>query len=287
MPEDRSKGASSRPSNDVLVAVVAELGAFDDPELVLEAVAAAGEFYPDAAARKAIIDTLGDQEPTGSIARYLKRREADEVPQLQSSATSALDKIAAKLDRLAENEDSHIADPGLAILADVRPQMALPHAQLRLDSPDPETRRVAAMVLGAHGTSSHVAALEAVAVNEPDVATRDAFHGAIRRLSVGDLAAAHEQLGQMASLAGPAWNAVNAEDLYGSVGPVVVAGLDRVVSNRTSGQWGTAIDQLSEVAKYLLFRTIEAAGQSIGLKADYVARVAANSIEYGSVLGNA
>ena len=286
--DDRHNPTSNAPADELLIAAVRELGLFEDASMVFEVLGQLGESYPAPEIRSAVVLTLGEQEPTAEIANYLQARERDEVAKVRPAATAALDQIANRLDEIAGTDNRHVADPALAVLADVRPERALPHAQQRLSSPDPETRQTAAIVLGAHGDASiHTADLERAVEHEPTKVTREAIEGAIRRLKVGDVIAAHEYLGELTDLAGPGWDSMDTADLYDEAAPLIVAGLDRVVSNRSSGHWGTAIDQLSEVAKYLLFRVIAVAGPGVGLKQALVGQAAANSIDYGSVLNNA
>jgi hypothetical protein len=61
--------------------------------------------------------------------------------------------------------------------------------------------------------------------------------------------------------------------------------LNRIAQAETNDDWGTAIDQLNEVAKALLFRAIELSGASIGIKQPDIVAAATNNLDYGSVVG--
>jgi len=284
---DRGNPASNLPTDELLIVAISKLGEFDEPQIVLDTIGPVGNSYPNVDVRIATLESLGAQTPTAEIAGYLQLREDAEVDKVKPAATSALNNIADRLDEIADSEDRHLADPAVAVLAEVRPERALHHAQARLSSPDAETRRTAATVLGAHGDpSTHTERLEVAIEHEPDLDTREAMRSAVRRLTVGDEVAAHEYLGQLAGIDAPDWDRLNIRDLYDDVAPLIVSGLDRVVSNQASRHWGTAIDQLSEVAKYLLYRTIAMAGPSADLSANLVGKAAANGIDYGTVLRN-
>lgn len=286
--DDRRNPASNRPSDEVLVATIAALGELDDPELVAEQLGPIGQSYPSTSVRVAALEALSLQRPTADIAAYLKARESAEVAAVQPSASAAVDRIAGQLDKIAANDQHEFADSSLEILSGLRPDLAIPHARKRLDSPDGDIRRSAALVIGTYGDpNKDVGLLEASAEREPDVGAREAMMSAARKLTVGDEAEAHRYLGELLGLGGADWDAIKITDLYDSTAPLMVLGFDRVLSNRSSGQWGTAIDQLSEVAKYLLYRTIAVAGPAAGLKTDLVGQAKANSIDYGVVLNNA
>ena len=285
--EDRDQSESRRPPTDVFMATVDELGTIDDPEAVFAALREAGESFLDTTVRIRIVRALSQQRPTREIAEYLHQRQQEEVPALIPVVRESLDLVAASLDNVAGDEDDPSSESALAILVDVRPTLALPHARQRLVATDLSTRRAAVGVLGSHGGQEDIARLESVLENEPQSSIREEIRAAIRLLRVGDLAAAHEELGQLSGLADPGWGSLDVGKMYGSFGPLIVSGLDRVMSNRHAGQWGQAIDQLSEVAKFWLFRAVEVAGSTISLKSSYMSQSANNAVDYGAVLADA
>lgn len=285
--EDRDQSESRRPPRDVLMSTVDELGTIDDPEAVFAALREAGESFLDTTVRIRIVRALSQQRPTREIAEYLHQRQHEEVPALIPVVRECLDLVAASLDDAAGDEEDPNSESALAILVDVRPTLALPHARRRLFATDLGTRRAAVGVLGSNGGQEDIARLESVLDNEPQSSIREEIRAAIRLLKVGDLAAAHQELGQLSGLADPGWGSLDVGKMYGSFGPLLVSGLDRVMSNRHSGQFGQAIDQLSEVAKCLLFRSVEVAGSTITLKPAYIAQISSNAIDYGAVLADA
>ncbi|MDP2859167.1 MAG: hypothetical protein Q8P50_14480 [Bacillota bacterium] len=62
-------------------------------------------------------------------------------------------------------------------------------------------------------------------------------------------------------------------------------GLDRVGRAESTHDFGSAIDQLDEIAKALLFRAIELAGNEIGIKERNQMLAGTNALDYGDVLG--
>ncbi len=122
--------------------------------------------------------------------------------------------------------------------------------------------------------------------DEPSEDVRKEIRRAIRRLRVGDSAAAHERLGELAGVADQeSWTSLDPSAVYGSWTAAIVEGLDRVARADSQADYGTAIDQLDEVAKALLYRAIELAGDQAAIKEGNRAKAATNDLEYGSVLG--
>ena len=73
--------------------------------------------------------------------------------------------------------------------------------------------------------------------------------------------------------------------VYGPWVEPLVVGLDRVARSESTGEFGSAIDQLDEIAKALLFRGVAVAGDQIGLSQANRGGAARNTLDYGTVLG--
>lgn len=76
----------------------------------------------------------------------------------------------------------------------------------------------------------------------------------------------------------------DADNVYGRWVSPLVEGIGRVVQFESKEEFGSAIDQLSEVGRALLFRALEIAGDQIGLSKADQAKAATNSLEYGEVV---
>jgi hypothetical protein len=107
---------------------------------------------------------------------------------------------------------------------------------------------------------------------------------AIRRLKVGDLAAAHQRLGELAGLDEQPFQDHDEKLVWANRGPALVEALDRIAKHRSNQDHGSAIDQLSEVARVVLFRAIDVAGDDLALGKTNREKVRANAVDYGEVL---
>jgi hypothetical protein len=141
-------------------------------------------------------------------------------------------------------------------------------------------------VLGVGGNKKDATLLIQANEDEPNADVRREFERSIRRLTIGDRSAAHERLGELVQVDDPAaWVLLDPLELYGGWGDGLVKQLNKVAQAESDHRYGDAIDAVDEVAKILLFRAIEVAGDDSGLGEKVVAKVAANAIDYGAVLG--
>ncbi len=115
-------------------------------------------------------------------------------------------------------------------------------------------------------------------------AARREIRRAIRRRGIEDLAAAREELGDLAGVEDAAWGKTDPKALLAQWGEPIVEGLKRILQAETKQEWGTAIDQLNEIAKALLFRALELDGASIGFAQNDIQAVASNNLDYGAVV---
>lgn len=212
--------------------------------------------------------------------------ERREVEPLLQEDVSAL--IAHVVDRLEmQLQDGQLDDVGpLALLQQLSPQAAVAHARrFAADPHRPENRRVGVQILGDHGDPQTDLPTLQDAVRDPNAEVQAAARSALRRLTVGDIQRAHERLGELAAFE-PEWQNCDPVQLYGDHAEPIREALDRVAMNETKGLPGQAIDQLSEVAKYLLFRYVATLGADQGVSPDLVQRCARNDVDYGTVLRN-
>src|SRR5690606_7273652 len=118
----------------------------------------------------------------------------------------------------------------------VDPRAALPYARaiLDTDTDSPTRRSLAAEILGRHGDEEDIARLETAHRQEPDPATERALGMAIRRLKVGDLAAAHQRLGEWAGLDQETWQGHDEKLVWANRGPALVEALDRIAKHQSN-----------------------------------------------------
>ncbi len=251
----------------------------------LEALQGICREVTQASVRRAAYAALAEAVPTAELVDLLLERRDGEVPALRPAVKEALSRLADKLEVEAQDEASTDRAVAIAQLARIEPGRAAAYARDLLQAPDAHDRRVAAEILGETGKDEDAALLEAAVEHEPDPDVRKEFHRAMRRLRIGDLAAAHERIGELAGIDAPAWAAADPKELFEQWTDPLVTGLNRIAQAETNEDWGTAIDQLNEVAKALLFRAIELAGGDIGIKQPDIVAAATNSLDYGSVVG--
>lgn len=215
----------------------------------------------------------------------MERRLTGEAPALKQSVETSLRLIGDKLDSIAGESTSSGRAAAAALLGRIDIARAVHHARELLSADEAESRVLAAEIIGDGGLQEDAERLEAAISEEPSEDVRTAYWRAIRRLRIGDSAAAHERLGELAGISDPAWTSLDPKAIYGPWTDAVVTGLDRVARAESQGDYGTAIDQLDEVAKALLYRAIELVGDQAQVKDGNRAKAATNSLDYGNVLG--
>jgi hypothetical protein len=172
------------------------------------------------------------------------------------------------------------------LLSQIDPLRAAVHARNLLDADAASDRGIAAQILAESGSKDDAELLGKLIEREPSKTVRSEFSRAMRRLTVGDKAAAYEVLAEWAGLAEKqGWLDLDPDTLYGDWVDAVVEGLNRVTRAEQARDHGTAIDQLNEVAKILLFRAIDVAGADIPLSDKIRVQAATNNLDYGSALG--
>jgi hypothetical protein len=287
---DRSAPPPRRPHTDDLVQALSLLGEHLarglEPERVLDAIRVVCSEERQQAVRKAAYAALSEGRPTAAVVELLLERQNGEAPPVRPAVSAALATLGDKLDAQAADSMASSRAEAAEQLAYIDPGRAVVHARSLLEATDAEDRRLAARILGASGSPEDAERLEGAAHDEPSPEVRSEIQRAIRRLRIGDSAAAHERIGELAGVGDyDAWVRLDPATLYGPwVGPMV-AGLDRVARADSAREFGTAIDQLDEIAKALLFRAIELAGGQVGVNETKRTRAATNDLDYGDVLG--
>lgn len=287
---DRSKPAGSSPHADDLINALGLLGehlaAGLDPKQVVDVIGVVCREATQTGVRKAAYATLGEAAPTADVVDLLIERRGDEATaSVQPAVSAALSRLADRLD--AQAGDAAYVDraEAAAQLARIDLDRAVVHARGLLAADKAKDRMVAAGILADSGSQQDAERLEAAVADEPSPDVRREFRRAVRRLRIGGSAAAHERLGELAGVRDPdAWERLNPDELYGGWVDAIVKGLDRVARAGSEGHFDTAIDQLGEIGKALLFRAIEVAGEQIGIKPVNRAKAAANELDYGDAL---
>ncbi len=257
------------------------------PDAILETVGVICREINKIAVRKAAYEALAKAPPTANVVDLLLEREANEAVSARPVAKAALQEMAGKLDEVAGDRANDSRTEAADLLARVDLARAVQHARDLLGANEAEDRKLAAEILAAGGSQEDAERLEAALADEPSADVRREFTRAIRRLKIGDSAAAHQRLGELADVTDPeSWEALEPTAVYGQFADALVTGLDRVARAESGGDFGTAIDQLNEIARVLLFRTIELAGvrDEVTSKANQ-AKAATNDLQYGNVLG--
>lgn len=286
---DRANPPGDRPKTDDLIKALALLGehmaAGLEPERVLDTIAVVCREARETAVRKAAYATLGEATPTASVVDLLLERQDGEAAATRPVVSAVLGHLADKLNALAGDPAGSNRAEAAEQLARIDPARAVVHARALLEADEAEDRILAARIVGASGLEGDAERLEAAMTNEPSPDVRRELQRAIRRLRIGSSAAAHERLGELAGVvAVDRWLKLDPAELYGEwVGPLV-KGLDRVARAESTHDFGTAIDQLDEIAKALLFRAIEVAGDQAGISDRRRALAATNALDYGDVL---
>ena len=288
--KDRLGPPASRASSADCISALERLGehlaAGIDPNRVLECVTPMCIGVREPAIRKAAYAALGNASPTPQVVDLLLARRTDEAVSVRPVVKAALDRIADRLDELAAGSHGAERADAVAQLARIDGKRALEHARTLLETDDVGVRIAMSVIIGACGSQEDADRLEAAIDDEPHPDVRSAFQRAIRKLRIGDSAAAHERIGELVGFEKTeAWVALDPDRVYGEWVNPLVMGLDRVARAESTGEFGTAIDQLDEIAKALLFRTVDIAGDELALSQGNRAKVATNSVDYGTVLG--
>lgn len=286
---DRSKPGSRPTADDIVNALVflgEHLDSGTDPDRMLDAIGVICREATQTAIRRAAYGALEKAAPTAGAVNLLLERKNEEAPSARPAAKAALDKMADKLVVIAADQASSGRAEAAEQLARIDLARAVKHARHLIAADEAEDRMRAARILGAGGSPEDAERLEAASSEEPHREVRDEFKRAVRRLLIGDSAAAHERMGELAGVSNTeSWLALDPNDVYGPWVDPVVKGLNRVAQAESTGDFDTAIDKLDEVAKALLFRAIEVAGDEVGVGAGNQAKAARNELDYGDVLG--
>lgn len=252
---------------------------------VLEVCAALCRVHLSTDVRRAAYRVLELCPPSKDLVELLVERATVE-PVLQEDVRAVANRSVERLERLLANGTAQDELEALNLLVALNPGAAVVHARQFVDDAHrPSHRRAGVVVLGDHGDPDVDQEILRNALGDPDAEVQASAQRALRRLTVGDIQRAHERLGELAEF-GPEWAALDPVLLYGDHGEPVREALERVAANETKQLAGQAIDQLSEVAKYLVFRFISVCGPGAMLDAKLTQACATNSIDYGAVLKN-
>ncbi len=254
------------------------------PADLVEAVGLVATRSRDLEIRRLCYSALGSLQPSRPTVDSLLRRHRDEVESLHPDVRRAIDRQVDSLRSQLDGMELPSGEP-LDLLTDLVPGEAVPYARLLLrDSRESDEWRLAIEILGHHGNEEDAQVLEELTSSLPDREVREAAESAIRRLRIGDIAAAHEALGEQAAL-GDAWANLDSTAVWSHWSDALVEGLDRVAVAQGRNAYGTAIDQLGEVAKVVLYRAVELAEEDSGLGPKDLAAVVGNTANFGAILG--
>lgn len=286
---DRSRPAALGPDDELLAVALERLADYATQAIATDRlvaiIAPVCREHTSAAVRQTAYATVAKAPPNSGLVALLLERSQHETDEVRGDAESALAEVASQLDINAADENNPDALGQLELLTQASPTMALPHARRFIQDHRQDHRALAVRILGEHGDRGvDATTLEALTRNEPNPELRREAERSLRRLTVGTVAAAHERLGELAGIEthGP-WLDANPEQIYGERKDALVRGLDRVAQNRATGHWGTAIDQLGEVAKVILYRAIELGDESL-VGPRLHTQVAGNTADFGRVL---
>lgn len=290
LADRKETSSSSRPPDGLVVGALRVLSTDltdRDPGVFLQILDELCRTHPRLAVRRAAYEVLGRCRPTTEIVDLLLERKRDDVPSAQGAVEASLDAVSARLtDRVASSSGDEKVE-ALDLLDDVDPMRALPHARHLLDEPveNPAHRVLAGQLLGRHGDESDLDRLRKAAEHEPDAAARQVLQQAIRQLEIGDIAAAHLRIGELAGIDPDAWVGLQPERIWEGRAEALVAGLNRVNKFQAGGDFGSTVDQLgAEVAKLILYHTIDGTGDDLSLSAADRAGIRDNQLDYGSVV---
>jgi len=290
LADRKELSSSSKPPDGLVVGGLRILGndlADRDVGSYFEVLAELCQTHPKPAVRKASYEVLGRCRPTPQIVDLLLGRKRDEVPSALGAVEAALGTVAASLaDRVASSSGDDQVD-ALDLLDDVDPTRALPHARRLLDDQveNPSHRVLAGQLLGRHGDDSDLERLRAAVEHEPDAAARQVLQQAIRQLEIGDIAAAHLRIGELAGVDSEAWVGLQPERVWEGRADALVVGLNRINKFQASGDLGSTVDQLgAEIAKLVLYHTIDKTGDDLNLSGVDRAAIRDNQLDYGSVV---
>lgn len=286
---DRS--AHPPPDNATLVKVIELIGDhLADGAATEQAVEALGPIcrqHDDLRVRQSAYSALSRAAATDSLVELLRERSGTETARGKPAVAAAIGRVTKHLVALASDPNPQVAITAVTMLDRIQPEAALPDARrIATTAPRAQDRVRAIRIIADHGDrQSDPGLLRTIADDHPDLTVRSEAERAIRRLEIGDLHAAHERLGEMAGLDPTWWNQLDPTRLFGRWGEALREGLDRIATNEGSENWGQAIDQLSEVAKVLLYRALEVAGTAEGISDKLVGGATANTLAFGTALG--
>ncbi len=239
--------------------------------------------------RKALYAAVGRARPTPALVAFLAERRDGEAAAGRPAVSDAIAATTAKLEAEAATDDPHRAASAVTQLDMLAPVVALPVARwLSRAAPLADQRITAIRILGEHGNrEADAGLLRAIAQGDEadgDPRVRGEATRALRRLEIGDLAAAHEKLAELAGLDSDTWTDVDPQVLYGSWAETLRQVLDRIAKAETDENWAYGIDQLDEAGKILLYRALETAGVEHGRLKGLVKKAQSRDPKYGSVV---
>ena len=289
--DDRKNPRPRRPNADLLVdglKMLADELADTDPGDNLASLADLCRNQPKPDVRAAAYRVLARCSPTPYVVALLIERRANErtdaiVPVLDN----ALDAVAQTLTEIVASSDGADRAEALGLLDDVDPARALPHARRILDeeTEDPAHRILAIQIVGNHGDESDLERLNKTAEDEPNPQAQEVLQHAIRQIAIGDLAGAHVRLGELAGLEPDTWNSLDPEQIWGDKKETLVTALSRVNKHQVNRDRESTVDQLgAELAKLVLYHTIETAGDKLDLSMSDEVAIKNNTMDYGDLV---
>lgn len=289
---DRAGPPQSRPTHDDILMALSLIGehleAGADPSGVLASLQVICEEVRDLPIRRGAYAALSRSSPRQEVVEVLLKRARDESSAMKVTVGEALARVGSALYVLAGDSSNLERGKAISLLARIEPERAATHARDLLVKAEIATdRQTAARVLGECGHADDCSLLEDQLEHEPAPEARDEMRRSIRRLKVGDKAAAHEMLLELTDLdSDELLMQTDPDEFYGDWAGQLVEGLGRVSRAEGNSDWGTAIDQLNEVSKVLVFRAIETAGNQSGASAKMITAIGANMQDYGPVVSS-
>jgi len=173
----------------------------EDSGTVLSALRETCEEAINPAIRRSAYRAFSKAHPSSEVVEVLLAREGIEAPQVKDAVRDALTEVADVLNASAGDPSNPERGSALSLLSLVDRQRAAAHARDLLVSERADDRRTAARVLAESGNADQDGrALEQALEHEPKAEVQEEMKRAIRRLKVGDKAAAHETLLELVGL---------------------------------------------------------------------------------------
>jgi hypothetical protein len=245
--------------------------------------------------RSSLYRAAAQAQPTPALVEFLVERRTGESKALAPAVAAAATEVTATLVKKANTSDPRESVEAVKLLDLLDAVAALPFArQLCRTALAPLDRIVALQILGEHGKhDSNPESLSELLRSisdghdaDGDPKVRREAKRALRHLEIGDLAAAHERLGELAGMDLDTWSDHDPVVVYGTLGDALREGLDRVSQAEIDENWAYGIDQLDELAKVLLYRALETAGQGLPNVERLVEKAQRRDPKYGSVVGS-